>query len=141
MYCINCGKEVDKNADVCLKCGKLLNQGVKEEVVLAPVKPKIPGRGLGIAGMVTGIISTYYALIIAFLTFIMLLSGEELYYEEKLIVMFIFLFWPMVLSIVSLGLSIGAKAKNNLKMTNAGLILSIVSISICILCLLGFVIS
>ena len=141
MYCINCGKEIDKNADVCLNCGKLINQEKKTEIVQVVSKPKVPGKGLSIAGMVTGIISTYYTLIIAFLTLIMFLSGETLYYEEKLIIMFIFLFWPLVLSITSLGLSIGAKAKNNLKMTTAGLILSIVSISICILCLIGFVIS
>lgn len=32
MYCSNCGNEVDKNADVCLKCGTLLKE--KENVTL-----------------------------------------------------------------------------------------------------------
>ncbi len=30
-YCINCGNKIDTNADVCLGCGKLINQNSKKD--------------------------------------------------------------------------------------------------------------
>ncbi len=30
-YCINCGNKIDPNADICLKCGKIINQKNKKD--------------------------------------------------------------------------------------------------------------
>jgi len=32
MYCKNCGKELNENADVCLNCGTLVNKGSMQAV-------------------------------------------------------------------------------------------------------------
>lgn len=53
MYCSNCGKEVDKNAVVCIHCGCALNNNT-----LTNKK----GHGKGIASMVLGIIGVFFAL-------------------------------------------------------------------------------
>lgn len=55
-YCSNCGNELKENADVCLKCGKLLN--VKNNN-----STNKKGTGLSIASMVLGIIVTFFAII------------------------------------------------------------------------------
>lgn len=65
-YCSNCGNKINENADVCLKCGILINN--QQSVFIS--KPTVPGKGLSIAGMVLGIISAFWALI-SFLTIIM----------------------------------------------------------------------
>lgn len=46
-YCSNCGNELKENADVCIKCGKLLKQK----------------NGKGIASLVLGIIAILWALL------------------------------------------------------------------------------
>ena len=53
MYCSNCGKEVDKNAVVCIHCGCALNNNMQT---------KKKGHGKGIASMVLGIIAIVFAL-------------------------------------------------------------------------------
>lgn len=65
-YCSNCGNKINENADVCLKCGILINNQQSDFIS----KPTVPGKGLSIAGMVLGIISAFWALI-SFLTIIM----------------------------------------------------------------------
>ena len=44
-YCINCGKELKKDADVCLNCGKLVD---KNDKVLPTTKSKIAAGLFGI---------------------------------------------------------------------------------------------
>ena len=67
MNCPECGKEISDKAYVCPNCGFLL----KEIGKYGYVKKKIPGKGLGIAGMVLGIIGVVYSpiLIIPIITF------------------------------------------------------------------------
>ncbi len=52
-YCSNCGNKLDYEADVCLKCGKLIN------------KSKIyqKGKGRSIASMILGIVACFFTLI------------------------------------------------------------------------------
>lgn len=135
-YCANCGKEILENADVCVNCGKLIN----------PQKNKIPGKGKSIASMILGIISIIWS-------FMMLLSLEqsvetlivEMYYNQ-LVAYFIgyyigFTLFSLVPSIVGLILGIkGNKATKNGKAL-AGVITSSISLLICIISLIIFIVS
>ena len=59
-FCVNCGKEIANGAAFCPNCGTA-NQGS----TVIYVKPKVPGRGLGISSMVLGIIAMVYAFSVA----------------------------------------------------------------------------
>ena len=135
-YCGNCGAELKEGADICLKCGKMV---IENKVVTK----KYPGKGLSIASLVLGIISSSWA-------FLMLLSlgqaVEEIivdYYYNETLVFFIafyigytlFSLTPGILSLI-FGIKGNKKTKNG--MSTAGLILSIISLSICALVLLVF---
>ena len=135
-YCGNCGAELKEGADICLKCGKMV---IENKVVTK----KYPGKGLSIASLVLGIISSSWA-------FLMLLSlgqaVEEIivdYYYNETLVFFIafyigytlFSLTPGILSLI-FGIKGNKKMKNG--MSTAGLILSIISLSICALVLLVF---
>lgn len=120
-FCTNCGNKIDENAIVCVKCGVPTDN--------YPIKKKIPGRGLGIAGMVLGIIGTYYSVIYFIISFIMFIS--QTYVENEAIMLaIIFNFWPIVIGIVGLCLSIAAIKQNKLKITMAGIILNIATLFI-----------
>lgn len=53
MYCKYCGSKIKEGADICLKCGKIINE-TKDKFVS---KQKSAGRGFSIAGMVLGIVA------------------------------------------------------------------------------------
>lgn len=63
-FCSNCGKELKEDSDVCLNCGVILNGK----------KNKIPGNGVSIAGMILGIISSFWA-------FMQILSSGNIEYS------------------------------------------------------------
>ena len=57
MFCQNCGKQNPDGIAFCANCGAALN-GAAPVAPVAPVAPAtVPGKGLGIASMVVGIIS------------------------------------------------------------------------------------
>lgn len=56
MYCQSCGKEIDKEAVICVHCGVPTNN------YNGQVNKK-SGKGRGIAGMILGIIGILYCLI------------------------------------------------------------------------------
>ena len=64
-FCQNCGNLLADDVAFCSKCGTPINGGGQftptpgHAVVM--VKPKIPGRGLGISSMVLGIIGLVYS--------------------------------------------------------------------------------
>ncbi|MBP3300300.1 MAG: zinc-ribbon domain-containing protein [Clostridia bacterium] len=64
MFCPNCGNQIADGSAFCPACGKATNVIVQatpvQPVQYGYVKPKVPGRGLGIAGMVLGIIGLVY---------------------------------------------------------------------------------
>ena len=66
MFCPNCGNQIADGSAFCPACGKATNVTIQavpvQPVQYAYVKPKVPGRGLGIAGMVLGIIGLFYCL-------------------------------------------------------------------------------
>ena len=127
-FCSNCGNKIDENADVCVKCGVFVKD--------VKIKNKVPGRGLGIAGMVVGIVGIYYALIIGLVSLSLVLA-DEILYEERFFFFLLLNFWPIALGFTSFGLSLAAIKKNKLKITIAGFILSIATLSAC---LVGFLI-
>jgi len=57
-FCSKCGNAVNEADNVCSKCGNSLNNSGDSSVQVVQVvaKPKIPGRGFGIAAMVLSII-------------------------------------------------------------------------------------
>ena len=57
--CTECGNPVSDAAFTCPNCGRPL----REQPF---AKPNIPGKGLGIAGMVLGIIGAFYSVICTF---------------------------------------------------------------------------
>ncbi len=53
MFCQSCGKEIPEGAFVCIHCG---TKAPVAEAVRAKA-PTVPGKGLGIASMILGILS------------------------------------------------------------------------------------
>ena len=72
-FCTNCGNELNENAVFCVKCGVATNN-----VVTPVIKPKQPGKGLGIASMILGILATFYSICALFI-FVCLLSHVRLF--------------------------------------------------------------
>ena len=132
-YCSNCGNELKENADVCLGCGRLIN---KENNIQQynNYKPKEPGKGMSIAGMVLGIVAVVWA-------FMSLLSIENAeyslsyYYNVSEIIGFIigYTLFSLSPSIVGLCLSINGYKKNKNALNIAGLILNIITLAIVII--------
>lgn len=72
MLCSNCGVQNDDNLNYCTNCGAPLSQGSpaapQQPVYQQPVAPQpvyqvapvIPGKGMGIAGMVLGIVGLVF---------------------------------------------------------------------------------
>ncbi len=77
VFCSQCGQQMDDQQKFCASCGKPTQGaaqnttpqqvpvygGVQQPTVVYVSKPKIPGRGLGIASMVLGIIGLVYSVI------------------------------------------------------------------------------
>lgn len=135
-YCSNCGKELKEGADICLNCGKLVNNQQK--------KNKNIEKGLSIASLVLGIISILW-------TFIMMLGYEqaietikvEYYYNETIIyVMFYYIgytLFSLTPSIISLVLGLMSIKKEKNAMSTAGIILSGITLVACLFILIAFI--
>lgn len=135
-YCSNCGNELKENADVCLGCGRLINKenNIQQYNNYNYYKPKVPGKGMSIAGMVLGIVAVVWA-------FMSLLSIENAeyslsyYYNVSEIIGFIigYTLFSLSPSIVGLCLSINGYKKNKNALNIAGLILNIITLAIVII--------
>ena len=135
-YCSNCGKELKEGADICLNCGKLVNNQQK--------KNKNIEKGLSIASLVLGIISILW-------TFIMILGYEqaietikvEYYYNETIIyVMFYYIgytLFSLTPSIISLVLGLMSIKKEKNAMSTAGIILSGITLVACLFISIAFI--
>jgi len=65
MFCQNCGNQIPDGTNFCPNCGAGANQSAPPNYV-QPIyvqKPIVPGRGLGIAAMVLGIIGAFYGFV------------------------------------------------------------------------------
>ncbi len=116
MFCPNCGAQIDDNSKFCVSCGATVEE--EPTVQAQPQQPQyqqpqyvyvqkrpIPGRGLGIAGMVLGIIGLVYGFYSIFMATSVV--GFRLVAAGALAFTFIFL---SVLSI--LGVSLAGAARN-----------------------------
>lgn len=122
-FCSNCGKELDENAAVCVNCGIYVNN--------YKTKVKQPGKGLSIASMILGIVAIFYGLCFAFSSTI-LINVEEFFYFDKLGLAFAFNFWPLAIAITGLSLGIASTKKIKNGFNTSGIILSSITIFICI---------
>ena len=60
-FCSNCGSELKVNADVCLNCGVMVKTE-KYNNYIVNNKPKVPGKGMSIAGMILGIVACFWGI-------------------------------------------------------------------------------
>ena len=84
-YCNNCGTQVDEVSKFCVNCGQPLNnqpnyiqpqpnyqyppyQPPQYNPYAGPIRPKTPGKGIGIAAMILGIVSLIYGAIFFMIT-------------------------------------------------------------------------
>lgn len=127
-FCTNCGEKLNEKAIVCIKCGVATDNYVETKT-----KVKQPGKGLGIASMILGIVSTWYSFWTLFIFACILISGEYFLIFEKLALGIILLIIPMTLLIIggTLGISSRNKIKNGINLT--GLILNFISLVLCLL--------
>lgn len=151
-FCTNCGTEVADNVNFCPSCGTNLTapvqpvqqvyqqpvyqQPVYQQVVQAPqarpVKTPVRGRGFGIASLVLGIIGFVFCLIVLIIALSMIStyrfssSWTGLGYLGAVIA--IYVSTPPVL--LSLIFSIIGMAKGYKRQAIAGLVLSVLCVSI-----------
>ena len=80
-FCNNCGTPVDDNSRFCTNCGQVLNnqpqynnpyqqppQYNPYQPYQRPIRPKTPGKGIGIAAMIVGIASLLYGALFLLVT-------------------------------------------------------------------------
>ena len=59
-FCQKCGTQIQDGISACPNCGAFVNIGINSSMGSQfYLKPHIPGRGLGISGMVLGIIGLF----------------------------------------------------------------------------------
>jgi len=122
MFCQKCGTQIDDNSKFCISCGATVEEEptvqaqpqqpqyqqpqYQQPQYVYVQKPSIPGRGLGIAGMVLGIIGLVYGFYSIFMAASIVGSFRRIA-TGALAFTFIFL---SVLSI--LGVSLAGAARN-----------------------------
>lgn len=141
-YCPNCGEKIKEGADICLGCGKFIKKEEENPMNVAPTK--IPGKGKGIASLILGILSAFWA-------FIMLVGIENgiesfvvnYYYNQTaayLIGYYIgYTLLSLTPSIVGLCLGIKSNKQNKNNTALAGTILSAISLAVCAIVLIIFI--
>lgn len=143
-FCTNCGEKLEENAVACAKCGTAVKE--KEKSVPATQTPeKKPGGGLATASMVLGIIGIIFGVIsliiaLAFAAYMSEQTGYRLYrafvrdtYQaEKMVASIMIVFLPGILSIIGLPLGIGGHGKGKNGASITGIVLSLITIVICI---------
>lgn len=84
-FCNNCGTQVDEVSRFCVNCGQPLNnqpnytqpqqnyqyppyQPPQYNPYARPIRPKTPGKGIGIAAMIVGIASLLYGALFLLVT-------------------------------------------------------------------------
>lgn len=138
MNCINCGKEIKDNQDICLSCGAIKNKKKKKKNAINP---------LTIIGFILGIISAMWGILIlgnanysvpAVIAEISKVKGFHLFAEAffTYLGMTLFSLFPALFSLIC---SIIGYAKKPSNMAISGTIFSAFSLGACIYILLKFI--
>lgn len=140
MFCKKCGKKIENVDMFCPKCGTPTNEAeVPAQGSVQPAyypnpygqyeKPKTPGNGLSIAGMVLGIVGLVYALITLLAIMDKDFEFKILEYRGEVIPFAIgVIFIQSALSCTGLPLSISGMTKKISGKNVAGLILNSITI-------------
>ena len=114
MICRNCGTDCPEGAMNCVTCGAPLYVEQQQYYAQQPMQQPtgVPGKGLGVAGMVLGIISLVFICFVPYVALICAIVG-------------------LILSIVGMAKAKGAGMKNG--MAVAGLVCSIISLALTVL--------
>ena len=140
MYCAKCGERISEGATFCGNCGNVLKRTNEVANVARP-----QGSGMAIASMILGILGIVSSIITLFiaLSYSAYVSYaydmyDRLYYSDAInttnIVVAVFIvFLPAVLSIVGFSLALASRGKIKNGANTAGLVLSIITIVICVL--------
>lgn len=123
-FCSNCGKELKENADVCVNCGKIINNTNNKNNC-------VKGNGRTIATMVLGIVAITWAfmsLLSLFEIGSMLDEYTTISVAEVIGFIIGYNLFSLPTSIVGLCLGLTSKIKNN--KNTAGIIMCIVSLII-----------
>ena len=153
LFCSNCGKEISENEKFCSSCGApvksvnpeptsvepVVETPVQNTVYAGPVKQKIKGNGMSIAGMVLGIIATTWLLmsLLSIGNIEPLLAELRYQYGElfgsALIGFAIgYTLFSLIPSLVGLPLSIVGFVKHKSGKNITGLILNSITLAACI---------
>lgn len=73
-YCPNCGKKLEENADICLKCGKLINNNYNDKRKNSSIGP------IGIVLIVIFCLISFMVMIFSFL--VLIIDSEDDYIED-----------------------------------------------------------
>lgn len=119
MFCSKCGKQLEDGVSFCSACGnpvgqpaqpKVEPQPVIQPVYIQAVKQKIPGRGLGISGMILGIIGLVYGFILLIESFIYIGSGMGDFFDMEEGIAGVILFYS-ILSVLAVSLAAAGRVK------------------------------
>lgn len=129
-FCSVCGVKLEDNASFCSYCGS----GVSTQVVYVqkPSKPKAPGRGMGAASMIVGIVAALYSAAVMAPTISYLVGSFVGDPDEFKTTTMAFAMFAMVLSTLTLIFQAVANSKGYKRKSRlAGLILGVSSIALC----------
>ena len=143
MICNNCGTAYDSNTALCVSCSNNLSgnsDGFSDNTnnAYGSHQRRIPGRGLGLAGMITGISSSvffavgYFSLPTVFVGALMSVWGIGLILIAVVLALFVFLsllcsIAGIILSTIALKKARKAASKNQMAIT--GMICSVVGMT------------
>lgn len=151
-FCRNCGNEVNENADICLKCGVLINKKNNDNIS-SNVNPypyncgqpnnnqmgygqnKVPGKGVSIAGMVLGIVAALWTICeLLSLPAINFVSYWYRYGIAQVISFAVgYTLFALIPSIIGLCLSTSGFRKSKNGFNISGLLLNIISLLIAVI--------
>lgn len=139
-FCSNCGAQLSNDTCFCPTCGAQVGQApVQQQGYYPPmqpiyVKPKVPGRGLGIAGMVLGIIGLVYA----FYAIVFTIQALDSYWYSSVFEDAIPAF--LVFSVLSiLAVSFGGAAKNKgyrCGVSSSGIAMGVIGLTLYLICII-----
>lgn len=143
MFCTNCGAKIQEGTSFCANCGYKVLKNNNISNIQIQNNNKQQGQGASIASMVLGIIGIIASIItffiaISYSTYVHNYNGFGNYYsiihkDEMITIAVLIVFLPALLSIISFGLAIGSRSKNKGGANTTGLILSIITIILCVI--------